>query len=357
MRESDENLICRRPTAPDRQASSLIGNCAMNDFTSARLPEDAAPGLIRSADSYPVLDAETQSFVDHAAEAGVPAERLREWANGDATDAIHAEEIALTAGAADPGFTIRIVRPPQAAPTPLPAVLFLPDGASFAGGQSDNRLARRIATDAEAAVVLVDYTSAPAACFQTQNEQAFAALVHLQEHARALNLDGGALIVAGEGTGGHLVATLALLVKARRGPRIALQIMLCPTLSASTAGASAARYAGGPSLTTQTTGMRARTRFPSDNLGETIAMPLNASYTDLEDLPPALIVTAENDVARDDGEAYARKLMLAGVRVSAVRCLGTIHDFTVLDGLADTPPAEAALRLACGTIRATLRGH
>ena len=263
----------------------------MNDFTSARLPEDAAPGLIRSADSYPVLDAETQSFVDHAAEAGFPAERLREWANGDATDAIHAEEIALTAGAADPGFTIRIVRPPQAAPTPLPAVLFLPDGASFAGGQSDNRLARRIATDAEAAVVLVDYTSAPAACFQTQNEQAFAALVHLHEHARALNLDGGALVVAGEGTGGHLVATLALLVKARRGPRIALQIMLCPTLSASTAGASAARYAGGPSLTTQTTGMRSRTRFPSDNLGETIAMPLNGSYTDLEDLPPALTRT------------------------------------------------------------------
>lgn len=329
----------------------------MNDFTSARLPEDAAPALIRSADAYPVLDAETQSFLDHAAEAGVPAERLREWANGEATDALHAEEIALKAGAADPGFTIRIVRPPQAAPTALPAVLFLPDGARFAGCQSDNRLARRIATDAEAAVVLVDYTAAPAACFQTQNEQAFTALVHLHEHARALNLDGGTLVVAGEGTGGRLAATLALLVKARRGPRIALQIMLCPTLSTSTTDASAARSADGPSLTTRTGCTHAGTRVPPENSGEMIAMPLNASYTDLEDLPPALIVTAENDVARDDGEAYARKLMLAGVRVSAVRCLGTIHDFTVLDGLADTPPTEAAWRLACGTIRATPRGH
>jgi acetyl esterase len=325
----------------------------MNDFTSARLPEDAAPGLIRSADSYPVLDAETQSFLDRATEAGVPAERLREWANGDAIDTIHAEEIVLKAGAAASDFTIRIVRPPQAALAALPAVLFLPDGTSFAGSQSYNRLARRIATDSGAAVVLVDYTSAPAACFQIQNEQAFTALVHLHDHARALSLDGGALIVAGEGTGGHLAAALALLVKARRGPRIALQIMLCPTLSTSTAGASAATCVDGPGLTAHTERMRARTRFPSENLGEIIAMPLNANYTDLEDLPPALIVTAENDVARDDGEAYARKLMLAGVRVSAVRCLGTIHDFTALDGLADTPPAEAALRLACGTIRAT----
>ena len=336
----------------------------MNDSASAGLPHDPVPPLVRSAASHPVLDAETQQFLDLAAEAGLPAERLIEWANGGANGGANGdtalatpfESVVLQASPASPAFAIRIVRPPQATPTPLPAVLYLPgSGWSAASRASYERLALRLATEAEAAVALVEYTSAPVARFPIQIEQAFAALLHLDEHARALNLNAAALAVAGEGAGGHLAAALALLAKARRGPHLALQILLCPILSASAQSASAARYADGPGLTARALRMFVQTRFPVESLGDKFAMPLNANIADLEDLPPALIVTAENDVARDDAESYARKLMLAGVRVSALRCLGTIHDFTVLDGLSGTPPTEAALRLACDTIRATLR--
>ncbi|CCM75329.1 alpha/beta hydrolase fold domain-containing protein [Rhizobium mesoamericanum] len=74
-----------------------------------------------------------------------------------------------------------------------------------------------------------------------------------------------------------------------------------------------------------------------------VPLPKDASSCNLEGMPPTLIMTAENDVARDGGEAYARKVMQAVVRVSAVRFLGTIHDFAVLDLLADTPAAQGAV--------------
>ncbi|KVR16622.1 lipase [Burkholderia ubonensis] len=331
----------------------------MNDFASARPSGQPALPLIRSADSYPVLDAETQSFLDHAAEAAFPAEWLPDPVEGDGTHATPIEEAVLQANAAGPAFTIRVVRPRQALSVPSPAVLYLP-GARASGGSGAQRcqcVAHRIATDARATVVIVDYTPAPAVRFSTQNAQALAALAYLHDHARAWNVDEHALVVAGDGTGGNLAASVALLAKVRRGPRIALQILLCPILSADATTASATTYADGPGLTAEVLRRLMDTHVSAEGVDDELAMPLDANYTDLEDLPPALIVTAESDVARDGGEAYARKLMLAGVRVSAVRCLGTIHDFTVLDGLAETPPTDAALRLVCGAVSATRRGY
>ena len=76
------------------------------------------------------------------------------------------------------------------------------------------------------------------------------------------------------------------------------------------------------------------------------AAPLQATTEQLKGLPPALIITDENDILRDEGEAYARKLMQAGVEVTAVRCLGTFHDFVMLNGLADTPASKGAIQLA-----------
>ena len=87
---------------------------------------------------------------------------------------------------------------------------------------------------------------------------------------------------------------------------------------------------------------------------EVTAAPLLATDSQLRYLPPALIITAECDVVRDEGEAYARRLMAAGVRVTATRYLGTIHAFTVLNALAHTPAARAAVAQINHTIRETL---
>ena len=87
---------------------------------------------------------------------------------------------------------------------------------------------------------------------------------------------------------------------------------------------------------------------------EPTATPLNASLDQLAGLPEALIVVDENDVLRDEGEAYAHKLSNAGVRVTSVRYNGTIHDFVMLNVLADTPATRAAIAQAVGALKSAL---
>ena len=86
------------------------------------------------------------------------------------------------------------------------------------------------------------------------------------------------------------------------------------------------------------------------------ATPLNASLEPLKGLPNALVIVDENDVLRDEGEAYARKLAQAGVRVTSVRYNGTIHDFVLLNALANTPAVRSALQQANDAVRAALHG-
>lgn len=87
---------------------------------------------------------------------------------------------------------------------------------------------------------------------------------------------------------------------------------------------------------------------------EPTASPLQAPVEQLRGLPPALLVTAEFDVLRDEGEAYARRLAQAGVRVTPVRYNGTIHDFVMLNALSETPAARGAVAQACTFLRAAL---
>jgi acetyl esterase len=84
------------------------------------------------------------------------------------------------------------------------------------------------------------------------------------------------------------------------------------------------------------------------------ATPLSASLDQLAGLPEALIIVDENDVLLDEGEAYAHKLSNAGVRVTAVRYNGTIHDFVMLNALADTPATRGAIAQAVGALRGAL---
>jgi acetyl esterase len=81
---------------------------------------------------------------------------------------------------------------------------------------------------------------------------------------------------------------------------------------------------------------------------------LRASLNDLRGLPPALIVTGEFDVLRDEGEAYASKLIEAGVRVTGLRCLGITHDFVMLDAVAKSPQTRTAISLAVAHLRTAL---
>jgi acetyl esterase/lipase len=190
----------------------------------------------------------------------------------------------------------------------------------------------------------VEYTPLPSAKFPTQLEESYAALKWVAAHAGEFGADGGRIAVAGNSVGGNMTAALALLAKDRKGPEISYQVLLIPATDASVDTESYREYGTGRFLA------RAFMKYGWDlyapdakTRSNPYVSPLRASAEQLQGLPPALIITAENDPLRDEGEAYARNLKAAGVSVDAVRYNGTIHDFVLLNALRHVPSTEAAI--------------
>lgn len=337
----------------------------MNPTAPLGAPLRSPSSLVTPSSAHPVLDPETQQFLDMVAEAGLHPDRLMLQGSISAGTAaqetapsdnfpVATEDLTLPTGPTG-SVKIRIVRP-LGATTLLPGVMYFPGGGwSMGTRHTHDRLIRRLAAEVNAAVVFVEYTRAPQARYPVQNEEAYAALTYVVEHGRSLGIDSRFVAVAGDGAGGNMAVAVTLLAKLRCGPHLALQLLFCPILSANPGTDSYCRYADGPGLTAQAAQSFIRMQFPVESLSDIEAMPINASTDDLEGLPPALIITAENDVVRDDGEAYARKLMRAGVEVCATRYLGTIHDFVVFEGLAETTPTDTALSQACRALKNALR--
>ena len=152
-----------------------------------------------------------------------------------------------------------------------------------------------------------------------------------------------------------MAAALTLMAKQRRGPKIAFQVLFDPVTDADFDTASYARFADGPWLTKRAMQWFWDAYLPDPAARRQItATPLNASLDQLAGLPEALVVIDENDVLRDEGEAYARRLSNAGVRVTSTRYNGTIHDFVMLNALADTPATRGAIAQAVCVLRAAL---
>jgi acetyl esterase len=243
---------------------------------------------------------------------------------------------------------IGIIRPEGTEAIALPIVVYCHGGGWVRGGRATHdRLVRELAVGAGVAVVFVDYALAPGAQFPTQNEQAYAVMCAMVDNAAALGLDGARLAVAGDGVGGAMAAALTLQAKARRGPAIGFQLLLYPMTAYLSDQASYRTFENGPWLSAADMRYFFDAEFTLGSSPDASAFPLTARISELVDLPAALVITAENDILRDEGEAYARKLMQAGVRVTATRYIGTIHDFMSLNGLSETPPTQAAVAQAC----------
>jgi acetyl esterase len=224
-------------------------------------------------------------------------------------------------------------------------LLFIHGGVWIVGNfQNHQRLLRDLVVGSGQVGVFVEYTPLPAAKFPVQLEESYAALKWVSEHAGELGADGSRIAVAGNSVGGDMTAALTIMAKDRNGPKISYQVLLIPATDASVDTASYHAYGTGRFLT------RAFMKYGWDlyapdakTRANPYVSPLWASTQELKGLPPALVITAENDPLRDEGEAYARKLKAAGVEVAAVRYNGTIHDFVVLNGLRYVPSTEAAL--------------
>jgi acetyl esterase len=248
--------------------------------------------------------------------------------------------------------TLRILRP-QKARTPLPVIVYIHGaGWVFGSPQTHDRLVRELAVGAGAAVVFPVYRLCPEARYPTALEECYMVTRWVARRGQEHGLDGRRLAVAGDSVGGNMAAAVTLLSRERGGPDIRLQLLFYPVTDAAFDTASYHQFAEGYHLRRDAMMWfwEQYTRHPGER-NEITASPLRASVEQLQGLPPALIITAEADVLRDEGEAYANKLRQAGVRVTAVRFQGTIHDFVMLNALAHTAAARGAIALATAWLR------
>ncbi len=235
-------------------------------------------------------------------------------------------------------------------------LLFIHGGVWIVGNfQNHQRLLRDLVVGSGQVGVFVEYTPLPTAKFPTQLEESYAALKWIASHAHEFGADGSRIAIAGNSVGGDMSAALTLMAKDRKGPRIAYQVLLIPATDASVDSDSYHEFGSGRFLS------RAFMKYgwdlyaPDDATRDNpYVSPLRATADELRGLPPALVITAENDPLRDEGEAYARKLMDAGVPVTATRYNGMIHDFVLLNAIHETAGVQAALRQASDEIRNAL---
>ncbi|MEV1170962.1 alpha/beta hydrolase [Nonomuraea sp. NPDC049784] len=249
----------------------------------------------------------------------------------------------------------RIIRPAGSTGA-LPVILYIHGaGWVFGNAHTHDRLVRELAVGAGAAVVFPEYDLSPEHRYPVAIEQNWTVARWVVEQGASKGLDAGRIAVAGDSVGGNMSAALTLMAKQRGGLDLRQQVLFYPVTDASFDTGSYHQFAEGYFL--RRDGMQwFWDQYTTDEAqrAEITASPLRATTEDLTGLPPALVITGEADVLRDEGEAYANKLRAAGVPVTAVRYQGIIHDFVMLNALRETQAAASAIELAVGTLRRAL---
>ena len=261
-----------------------------------------------------------------------------------------------TIQASGQSIPLTIVRP-EGVKGELPVFMFFHGGGWVLGDYPTHaRLIRDLVVNSGAVAVYVGYTPSPEAQSPTAIDQAYAATRWVGEHGKEIQVDSSRLAVAGNSVGGNMAAVVALKAKEAGTPKLSFQLLLWPVTDANLETASYNQFAQGHFLT------KPLMKWFWDNYttdpkqrAERFASPLQATTEQLKGLPPALVQTAEFDVLRDEGEAYARKLDAAGVTVTAVRYNGMIHDYGLLNPLAHIPAVQAALRQAGAELKQHLQ--
>lgn len=267
-------------------------------------------------------------------------------------DKLDVDELWVTVPCDHGDVAVRIVTPPSAH-RPLPVVLYIHGGGWVLGNAATHdRLVRELAVGAHAAVAFVEYDRSPEAQYPVAIEQAYATAKWITEHGAIEGLDAARMAVAGDSVGGDMAAAVAIMAKQRGDVTFVHQSLYYPVTDAAQDSNSYREFADGPFLTAKAMAWFWDCYLPDAALrSEITASPLRATVDDLRDLPPALVIVDENDVLRDEGEAYARKLTAAGVRTTSVRFNGIIHDFMMLNPLRATAATTAAVELAVHTLQ------
>jgi acetyl esterase len=244
-------------------------------------------------------------------------------------------------------ISIKIVRP-QNTKENLPALIYFHGGGWILGNaQTHDRLIRELAVKANVVVIFVNYSLSPEAQYPVAIEEGYSVTKWVAKQGKTLGIDSSRIAVGGDSVGGNMATVVALMAKERKEYQVDFQLLFYPVTDSELDSSSYREFARGFYLT------KAAMRWFWDAYAPDYTMrtqilvsPLRATTQELKGLPPALIITAEYDVLRDEGEAYARKLRDAGVLVTATRYQGTIHDFVVLNSITQTKASRAAISQA-----------
>jgi acetyl esterase len=304
------------------------------------------------------LDPQVRTVLDMMAQSGLPAA----WDLPTAADA--RAQIAATRVPVEPRPVARVedrVIPGPAGDVPvriywpsdepaLPVIVFFHGGGwVICDLDTHDQTARHLAADVGAIVVSVDYRLAPEHKFPAAVDDCYAATVWAAENAASLGGDPNRMAVAGDSAGGNLAAAVPLMIKDRGGPALRFQLLVYPVTGTPWDDrVSFVENAEGYMLTTKSMfwfvnhymNERADTEHPYFS-------PTRAA--DHSGLPPALVITAEYDPLRDEGEAYADRLRAAGVPVRLHRYDGVIHGFFRLPAVIDR--SSEALQEAAAAVR------
>ncbi|MEZ0491009.1 alpha/beta hydrolase [Kineococcus sp. TBRC 1896] len=309
------------------------------------------------------LEPAAQAFVDATSEPPflyqLAPEDGRKAVDGVQDDPIFKPEVDEEWITVDGGPTgtvaVRIVKPAGSTGS-LPVIVYTHGaGWVFGDAHTHDRLVRDLAVGVGAAVVFPEYDRSPEVHYPVANEQSYAVVQWVVGSGADKGLDASRIAVAGDSVGGNMAIALTLMAKERGDVTFRQQVLFYPVTDASFDTPSYHEFAEGYFLARE--GMKwfwdQYTTSESDR-AQITASPLRATTEQLEGLPPALVVTAQADVLRDEGEAFAAKLRQAGVPVTQVRYQGIVHDFVMVNSLHETNAAKAAVAQAVTVLRGAL---
>jgi acetyl esterase/lipase len=334
----------------------VITGCSQNDQTTDE-PEDVKSSRNDSANvprdfaTDPHLDKDVREFLKKLNSGGKPLESLspieakKVLVDGQASvkvDLSGIDVVSKTITVEEMPIKLYVVRP-KGVTGKLPVFVFVHGGGWVLGDYpTHERMVRDLVVRTGYACVFVDYTGTPDAQYPVAINEIYAATKWLSDHGHEVNVDGQNMAIVGNSVGANMAAVTAIMAKEKKGPEIKGLVLLWPIVDADFETESYKRYGKDRFLTTATMKWMYDMYIPDTSFRKVIyASPLRATEDQLRGLPPTLIITAENDILRDEGEAFGRKLDAAGVKVTTTRYNGTIHDFGLLNGLATLPPSIA----------------
>jgi len=251
---------------------------------------------------------------------------------------------------------LNIVRP-EGKNGRLPVFIFVHGGGWVLGDYpTHKRLVRDLVVRSGAVAVFVNYTPSPEARYPVALNEIYAATKWVAAHGDEIGVDGKNLAIVGNSVGGNMSTVTTIMAKDKQGPAIKLQLLLWPIVDSGFNTTSYKKYGEDRFLTTNVMKwMFDQYTTDPKQRKEIYASPLGATSDQLKGLPPAVILVAENDILRDEAEAYGRKLDAAGNSVSTVRFNGAIHDFGLLNALSANPSTQSMLDLAGATLKKHLK--